>query len=137
YPGQTFHGTVTAIAPAVDQRSRTVHVVVDPSDPNNELLSGMLASVNIVTAQDQSALLLPRSAVSGAASPGTQTTVVAIEDNGVVSRTPIQLGMVNANQVQVAGGLREGQLVATGNTAGLNTGEVVTPQVETRTALAR
>ncbi len=112
-------------------------MLIDPSDPNNELLSGMLASVNIVTAQDQSALLLPRSAVSGAATPGTQTTVVAIDDNGVVSRTPIQLGIVNDNQVQVAGGLHEGQLVATGNTSGLNTGEVVTPQVETRTALAR
>jgi membrane fusion protein (multidrug efflux system) len=137
YPGQTFRGTVTAIAPAVDQRSRTVHVLIDPSDPNNELLSGMLASANIVTAQDPSALLLPRSAISGAATPGTQTTVVSIDDNGVVSRTPIQLGIVNDNQVQVAGGLHEGQLVATGNTSGLNTGEVVTPQVETRTALAR
>jgi membrane fusion protein (multidrug efflux system) len=137
YPGQVFHGTVTAIAPAVDPRSRTVHVVVNPSDPNGELLSGMLASVNIVTAQDQSALLIPRAAITGAATPGTQTTIVSIDDNGRINRTAIQLGIVNDNVAQVAGGLAEGQLVATGNTAGLNTGEVVTPQIETRTALAR
>jgi hypothetical protein len=49
--------------------------------------------------------------------------------------TPIQL--VSGTQLEVTGGLHKGQLVATYNTAGLNSGDVVVPQVDTRTALAR
>jgi hypothetical protein len=56
-----------------------------------------------------------------------------VSDGGDV--TPIQL--VSETQVEVTGGLHEGQLVATYNTAGLNSGDVVVPQVDTRTALAR
>jgi hypothetical protein len=46
----------------------------------------------------------------------------------------VRLGLVNDQVVQVNSGLTDGQVVAIGNTSGLNNGDVVVPQL--RTALA-
>lgn len=137
YPDQTFAGTVTAIAPAVDQKSRGVSVRIEPKDDGGKLLSGMLAEVRIVTAEKPSALVIPRTAIAGTPASGAVANVVAIDDGGKVKRTAVQIGVVNADVAEIVSGLTEGQLVATSNVAGLNDGDVVVPQVETRTARAR
>ncbi len=137
YPDQPFTGVVTAVAPSVDQRSRSVSVRVQPKDDGGKLLSGMLAQVSFVTAQKPSALVIPRTAISGTPSPNAQAQVVTIDNGGKVQRAAIQLGLVTDTQAEVVSGLAEGQLVAASNAAGLNDGDIVVPQVETRTALAR
>jgi len=46
----------------------------------------------------------------------------------------VQLGLVNDQVVQVSSGLSDGQVVAIGNTSGLNNGDVVVPQLRTAVA---
>ena len=49
YPDQTFSGTVTTIAPGVDQKTRTASVRIQPRDDAGKLKPGMLAQVSIIT----------------------------------------------------------------------------------------
>jgi RND family efflux transporter MFP subunit len=133
YPDQTFGGTVTVIAPAVDQKTRTATVRIQPRDDAGKLKPGMLANVSIVTASQSDALLVPRDAVVGTPATNAPATVVTV-DGGLAQRTQVQLGLVNASAVQVKSGLMDGQVVAVGNVNGLNSGDVVVPQVRTAVA---
>jgi multidrug efflux pump subunit AcrA (membrane-fusion protein) len=47
YPGETFAGTVTTIAPAIDPKSRTFAVKVSPKDDAGKLKAGMFAKVTL------------------------------------------------------------------------------------------
>jgi RND family efflux transporter MFP subunit len=135
YPDQTFTGTVTTIAPGVDQKTRTATVLIQPQDDSGQLKPGMMAQVSIITGSQSNVLLVPTQAVLGTPAPNSAATVVTLDGN-VAHHTTVQLGLVNPSVVQVSGGLSEGQVVAVGNTGGLNNGDVVAPQMQTQTALA-
>ena len=124
---------MSTIAPAVDQKTRTATVRVQPQDDTSKLKPGMMAQVSIITGTQADALLVPREAVSGSPTPNGQASVVVL-DGGRAQRTNVLLGLVNDRAVQVKSGLTDGQVVAIGNTSGLNNGDVVVPQL--RTALA-
>jgi membrane fusion protein (multidrug efflux system) len=136
YPTQTFTGRVRSISPTVDTKSRTAAVRVEPSDDSSKLRAGMYARLSIITAEKPNALIVPREAVIKG-TPGTGSLVIAIDSAGQVHRQPVQLGLQNDRLVEISSGLEDGQLVATSNLNDLADGDVVTPQVEIRTALAR
>jgi len=136
YPGTTFTGTVRAIAPTIDARSRTAAVRVEPKDDASKLRAGMFARLNIITAQKQNTLLVPTAALVSQ-SQGTDPTVIAIGDGNAVQRTPVRIGLRNDRVVEIVSGLSDGQLVATSGLNDLSDGDIVAPQVETRTAYAR
>jgi len=133
YPSETFAGTVSAIAPAIDQKSRTASVRIQPKDDAGKLRPGMLAQVSIITATQPDALLVPREAIIGTPVPNGQATVITLDD-GRALRTNVRLGLVNDQVVQVSSGLGAGQVVAIGNTNGLNNGDVVVPQLRSAVA---
>jgi len=133
FPGQTFSGTVSNVAPGVDPKTRTSVVRVQPQDDAGKLKPGMLASVSIVTATQSDALLVPREAVLGTPAANGTATLITL-DGGHAQRTTVQLGLVNNTSVQISNGLADGQVVAVANANGLNNGDVVVPQL--RTALA-
>jgi RND family efflux transporter MFP subunit len=137
YPDQVFGGAITAIAPAVDQKTRTSAVHIQAVDDRAQLRPGMLATVSIVTATRQDALLVPRAAVGANVAANTQTSLVVIGPNGQVQHLPVQLGLATDSVVQITSGLGEGQVVATGSAGALTDGEIVQPQMQTTTALAQ
>ena len=128
YPDQTFDGTVSAVAPGVDQKTRTASVRIQPQAAAGKLKPGMMAQVSIITATQSDALLVPREAIVGAASPNSPATLVTL-DNGRADRVTVQVGLVGDRTVQVSSGLNDGQIVAVGNANGLNTGDAVVPQL--------
>ena len=67
----------------------------------------------------------------GPATPGGQAQVVILDDAHRVRRQQVTLGLVAGQQVEIAGGLDEGQLVVTGRTSALADGEEVTPSTGT------
>jgi multidrug efflux pump subunit AcrA (membrane-fusion protein) len=105
-------------------------VRVEPRDASGKLKPGMLAQVSVITGTESNALLVPREAILGSPNPNGQATIVAL-DGGRAERKTVQLGLVSDRFVEVRGGLNEGQLVAIGNANGLNTGDVVSPQLRT------
>jgi len=48
YPGETFEGTVTIIAPELDPATRTVEVTVEPKEVTSKLAPGMSATVELL-----------------------------------------------------------------------------------------
>ncbi|MEA2640486.1 MAG: hypothetical protein QOF51_1880, partial [Chloroflexota bacterium] len=136
YPNQTFNGKVATIAPTIDQRSRTTSVKIVPQDLDGKLRAGMLAKLNIVTAAHSGVLVVPKEAIPDALANGTGT-VLAIDEANHVHKTPVQVGLVSDRSVEVLGGLREGQVIATSGISNLSDGDLVSPQLNTATALAR
>src|SRR5205823_4544704 len=134
FPGQPFSATVKTISPTVDTKSRTAAVHIVPSDPASKLRSGMFARLNIVTGVKQNALLIPRSAIV-TPTGGTSPVVLTIDDSGKVHKQPVSVGLQDDKFSEVLTGVNNGQLVATSSLKDLSEGDVVTPQVETRTAL--
>ena len=80
YPGETFTGTVTAIAPG--SRPENAHrerAHRAARRPAGRLRPGMLAQVSIVTGNQTNALLVPREAILGTPVPNGQATVVTLD----------------------------------------------------------
>ena len=123
----TFDGAVSAIAPAIDPKTRTASVRVDVQDPDHRLRPGMLAQVSVVTAAKQGALVVPRAAVGGSVAPGGKATVLVVDAGNRVHPQPVTLGAVTPATLEIAAGLSEGQTIVTGSAAGLNDGDTVNP----------
>ncbi len=117
-PGQVFAGTVSEIAPAGvnSQGVANFNVTISITRPG-KLLAGMSASVSILVAQVQHALLIPVEAVSGY---GSNATVRVRTGSGVVTRR-ISLGLSNDVSAQVLSGLSSGQVVVTAQVASSTT----------------
>ena len=96
----------------------------------------MFARLSIVTAEKQNALIVPREAVLVGTS-GTQPLVIAIDPAGRVRRQPVQVGLQSDRFSEISSGIDDGQLVATSSLNDLADGDIVSPQVELRAALAR
>jgi HlyD family secretion protein len=136
FPGQTFGGTIKSISPTVDTRNRTSAIRIDPNDTNNKLRAGMFARLNIVTGAKQNVLLVPRTAIFTPAG-GAGPMVLTIDNDGRIHKQPITLGLQDATFSEILTGLDNGQLVATSGLTNLNEGDIVAPQVQTRTAYVR
>lgn len=111
-PQESFAGTVKAIAPVLDPRTRTVAVNVEVPDPRGKLRPGMFAQLAIQTAQRQGVVLVPRDAVTRAPAgtdPGapTQTVVFLVADNRV-KRQRVLVGASDARNTEVLQGISEG-----------------------------
>lgn len=108
FPGQTFGGKVGIISPTIDPKSRTAQVRVQPdADAAGKLRPGMFAQVSLITEKKSGVLTIPRSALL----PGSETAVMAVVD-GQLKRVPIQVGSRGGEQIEVTGGLKEGDQVA-------------------------
>jgi Cu(I)/Ag(I) efflux system membrane fusion protein len=127
FPGQSFAGTVKSIAPALDTRTRTTPVQIEPVDPDGKLRAGMFAQLSIVTAEKADALTVPTSAVV-ASTPDTPA-VLTIDSTGRVHRQAVRLGLRNADSDEVLSGVDAGQLIATSSTDDLADGDIVSPQI--------
>ncbi len=117
-------GTVEAIVPQADVRSRTFPVKVlvhnQISDHDIPLLkAGMLARLTLRTGQAQQALLVPKDAL---VLQGKEPIVwivnkdsIGSADNGMqqgnVRPVPVQLGVADGDLIQVQGDVRAGDLV--------------------------
>lgn len=100
YPGDTFHGTVTAISLIGQTTSNVVTYNVTVSIDQNSLngarlLPGMTASLSITTAQRIGVLLVPNTAISFARTLLT---------NGQIDRTQVRNLLASATATQTANG---------------------------------
>ena len=127
FPGVTFEGKVSNLAPTVDTRTRMGSLRVVPTDPDGKLKPGMLVQVGVVTAAKDGALVLPRAAMGGPVATGGSGTVLAVDSGNRVHPVTITIGAVSEATFEVAGGLTEGQSVVTGGASGLGDGDAVEP----------
>lgn len=109
YPDRPFEARVDRIAPSVDAQSGSVEVtlVVDDDKPASRpdfLREDMTLSVEVLTGERSKAWVLPLRALRADGS------VLVAEDGRAVARE-LKLGLRTLSDVEVLGGLREGETV--------------------------
>jgi RND family efflux transporter MFP subunit len=129
FPGKTFTGSVAAISPTVDAKTRTASVRVVPHDGDQQLRAGMLARLSITTAFKPGALIVPReSLLPGFA--GGASSVMVVDEGNRARRVPVGVGLTGDRTIEILSGLREGQLVVTSGVTELTDGDQLAPQVQ-------
>ena len=111
YPGQTFRGTVTRVAPSVDPGTGQVRVFVAMPNQGRKLVGGLFAEGTVRTIA-RIGLVIPLEALDES---GAAPSVVRVR-NGVTERVTVQLGMRSDAEgfVEILSGLNEGDQVLVG-----------------------
>jgi len=89
-------------------------VLVELEDADGSLLPATNVRITVTTANEPNALNIPREALHTEAG---QDYVYRVE-NGVLRRVTVRINHINLTQVEIASGLKEGDVVALGSTNG-------------------
>lgn len=126
YPGRVFHGTVTAINPAVDANSRTIAVQAKFPNQDLALKPGMFATARILLNGSTVGTFLPRAAVSTDTS--TNSSQVFFIRDGKARVAVVQLGAVDGDLIQILSGITPDFVIARDHLPDLYDGEPVDPE---------
>ena len=120
-PDRLFAGAIDRIAPVVDPKSGTVKVTVKVPYESG-LRPGMFLEVELVTAVEPDALLVPKRAI---VPDGTQLAVWRLVDGDTVERIWISPRLEDREKVTVGDELTAGDRVVIAGQAGLKQGAKV------------
>jgi RND family efflux transporter MFP subunit len=110
-PDREFRGRVTFIYPTLDEKTRTARVRLEFENPGYFLKPGMFVSAQIHAQLEDSAVLVPESAVLRS---GAKNTVFVALDGGKFEGRDVVLGVEAENAlIQVTSGLSAGERVVT------------------------
>ena len=110
-PDREFRGRVTFIYPSLDEKTRTAKVRLEFENPGYFLKPGMFVSALIHAQLEDSAVLVPESAVLRS---GARNTVFVALDGGKFEGRDVVLGVEAENaMIQVVSGLSAGERVVT------------------------
>ena len=121
YPGISFAGEVSNVAPTVDPRSRTFGVKVKVKDEQGRLKSGMFAKVSLNGEPRGNLVVIPEAAVDRR--DGGRYVFLVVD--GKVHAKSVELGLTDGKNVEVVSGLQEGEKVVVGNLQSLKDGDLV------------
>jgi membrane fusion protein (multidrug efflux system) len=119
-PGAWYAGTITRIAPALDEASRTLLIEAEVANPDGALKPGFFAHVTMDLGRDR-ALFVPSLAVLRYAGVAR----VFVVDGGVVRAREVTTGSVLGDQIEITAGLKEGEQVAVSSVDRLADGTAV------------
>ena len=114
---------VSLISPALDSGSTTVEVWLKIDNKAGKLKVGTPVKVSITGKTVAKTLKVPAAAIV-TAQDGTKSVMV-VGDDGAAHRKPVTLGIADADDVQVTGGLAATDMVITGGAYGLDDGTKV------------
>lgn len=125
FNGQTFDGTITAIAPAIRASSRSVEVQATFANPEHLLRPGMFARVQLNSGSSNTVILIPQTAVQF--NPYGNSVFVITEQEGkqIAQQRFITTGEARGDLIAVTAGLAVGEIVATSGLLKLRNGAVV------------
>ena len=123
--GKLFTGKITRFADQVNDETRTMQTELEVQNPSLELIPGMYAVVLFKFEDHPHTLAIPIEAVSN---PKDAVVYVVSPGNEVEAR-PIKIGLETPDKYEVTGGLREGELVITGNGSTVHPGQKVDPKI--------
>ena len=131
YPDLTLNGTISAINSLVDTATRNVQVRATIKNPDDKLLPGMFATVDIDIGTPQDYVTLPQTAV---AYNSYGNIVYLIDSKGkndkgqpqlVARQSFVTTGATRGDQVAVLSGVKDGETVVTSGQVKLRNGTPV------------
>jgi Cu(I)/Ag(I) efflux system membrane fusion protein len=108
YPGESFAGRVTFIAPVVSPETRTARARVELPNTGQRLKPGMYASVELHPQDDVLRLVVPRSAVL---TTGTRSLVFVRAADGSLTPRNVITGLALEHMIEIVSGLAVGDVV--------------------------
>ena len=113
FPGDRFGGHVLAIDPSIDANTRSVKLRAQIGNPDGRLRPGQFARLQLESAGDAQALLVPEQALMQQGETRFVYTVVG----GKAKKTEIKTGLRVPGKVEVIEGLQPGAVVMTAGQA--------------------
>lgn len=109
YPGGRFEGVLYRLVPRNDESTKTLRVVIRLGRMPENLTIGMTATVNVVAAERQGVLLIPRTAVL----ERDGTSVLFVVEGGRLRAEKVTIGATDNTLAEVTGGpgLKEGSRI--------------------------
>lgn len=123
---RNFEGRVARFADAVNQETRTMHTEIDVHNPDGSIVQGMYAEIVLTLAKTDDALTVPIQAVTR---NGAQASVLIVNAQDRIEPRDVQLGMEQADSVQVISGLNANEKVVLGSPSEFRAGERVIPRM--------
>jgi len=117
---ETFKGNVSTIAPGANSDG-TYKIKIEINNHNGKLKAGMFAEVYFVREKSDNTIVLPRNTVISK----NDENYVFVEENGVVTKTNVTLGIDNGDEIEITEGLNEGMNVVTKGQTYLKDGDTV------------
>jgi len=125
---ESFEGTITAIDPKVDLKSRNVLIRATLANTKHRLLPGASAEITIDAGKGERHLTLPQTAITF--NPYGSTVYLAMEDGKdekgqpklIARQTFVTTGPTRGDQVAVLTGIKEGDVVVTAGQMKLQAG---------------
>jgi len=111
-PGKTFAGKVMFINPIVNEADRSIKVVAEVDNGDEQLKSGLFVTGRIKTGERRGVLKVPRSALLTWDVPGKKADLFVVQGNTARRRT-VGTGALSGDRVEVTGGVESGDLVVT------------------------
>lgn len=103
YPGETFPATITKMAATLNTATRTREITIKLDQPDERIISGMYAKVNVLLSEADDAVIVPSDAVSG--------DHVYIVKDGVAHKSIVKTGIASGDQIQILEGVQAGDEV--------------------------
>jgi RND family efflux transporter MFP subunit len=123
YPGETFRGHIARVAPVLDPSTRTASMEVEVPNASFKLKPGMYARVNLTVEERKGVLTAPKNAVIDFES---KRGVWMPSSDNHAQFVPVELGIEDADRVEIRSGLKEGdRIVTTGAAAVKNNDQLV------------
>jgi membrane fusion protein (multidrug efflux system) len=125
YPERRFAGTVRTIDTRVDPVTRAIVVRATLPNPERLLKPGMLMQVTL-SKDPRQALVIPEAALMPLGRDQSVLVAVPEGEGHKAAKRPVTIGSRRAGEVEVTGGLEEGELVITHGTQRARPGQAVT-----------
>ena len=109
YPTTDFYGDVTRTAGSIDQNTRTLLTEVQVDNRGGKLMAGMYTVVTFNAAGGPGPVTVPGDSIV----VRDNQTMVAVVADGKVRMQPVAIGRDFGAAVEIVGGLKEGDVIAT------------------------
>jgi RND family efflux transporter MFP subunit len=142
FPGEKFKGRVSRVAPIFDPATRTAEIEIEVPNVGYRLKPGMYSRVNLTIDTKADAVMVPRNALidldgktgvfisqtaaaGGAAAPAGQVGQAAQAAQAAMTAkfVPVQVGIRDGDNVEIAEGLKDGVQVITTGAGALKDGD--------------
>jgi HlyD family secretion protein len=118
-PDDVFYGNITRVDPGLVTSANVQYVYAQgtldqqdqPSPLPGPLTLGLNASVDVISAQTQNALLVPLEALRDL---GNDKYAVFVQENGELRLHAVEVGLQDVTYAEIKSGLNEGDVVSTG-----------------------
>ena len=123
YPGEKFNGRIARVAPVLDPATRTASIEIEIPNADYRLKPGMYARISLTVEERKNTLVAPKNAVIDFES---KRGVWMPNDERRAQFVPVTLGIESPDQVEILGGLKEGdRFVTTGAAAVRNNDQLI------------